>query len=228
MDSFKSTEYVNDLSAALRAGANAEYAPYMAKYMKNLFPFYGIKSPERKIILREHIHDKGYPPNSKLLETARLMWDIQEREAQYAAMDLLGKRKKYLDAGSINFLEYLVITKSWWDTVDFIAATLIGSVFQRFPELIGPTTQRWMTSRNMWLQRSCILFQLKYKSKTDEKLLYGFITDCKDSKEFFIRKAIGWALREYAKYNPQSVIQFVQSANIQGLSRREALKHLNK
>ena len=110
--------------------------------------------------------------------------------------------------------------------MDGIASWLVGEHFKRFPKLIKPYTEKWMKSGNMWLQRTVILFQLGYKDKTDVKLLFKNIKKCMDSKEFFIRKAIGWALREYSKTNAQAVINFVENNELAPLSKREALKWL--
>ena len=108
--------------------------------------------------------------------------------------------------------------------MDYIASNLVGSYFNIYPGKIRETTDRWMASQNMWLQRTCLLFQLKYKNKTDESLLSGFIDQLTGSKEFFIRKAIGWSLREYSKTNPDFVLSFVRARELSGLSEREALK----
>ncbi|MCK5077528.1 MAG: DNA alkylation repair protein, partial [Calditrichia bacterium] len=117
-------------------------------------------------------------------------------------------------------------TKSWWDTVDFIATNLVGPLFEKYSELIIPYTKKWMDSGNIWLQRTSILFQLKYKEKTDFKLIIGFIQQCSSSNEFFIQKAIGWILREYSKTDASTVIEFVKNNKLAPLSEREALKWL--
>ena len=120
--------------------------------------------------------------------------------------------------------EELITTKSWWDTVDGLAANQVGEHFQRYPELRGKCTKRWMASGNIWLQRTCLIFQLRYKKQTDFELMKSFIIPLAGSKEFFIRKAIGWALRQYSKFEPARVIDFVESQPMSHLSKKEALK----
>jgi 3-methyladenine DNA glycosylase AlkD len=194
--------------------------------MKGKFTFYGIQSPLRKEIFKEHIIKYGIPPESDKYEIVRWFWEAPQREYQYLTMELLGERKKHIEPEIIDLYEYLIITKSWWDTVDFISANLVGAYFKKLPESIEILTEKWSHSGNIWLQRSCLLFQLKYKSETDTKLLVSFIKPLKSSNEFFIRKAIGWALREYSKTDADFVVQFIKANKLSGLSEREALKWL--
>ena len=123
--------------------------------------------------------------------------------------------------------EEMIKQKSWWDSVDHIATWILGPYFQKYPNQIKDVTFKWNQSENFWLQRSSIMFQKSYRSKTDTKLLTDYILHCAGSKEFFIQKAIGWALREYAKTNPDWVKKFVKTNELPVLSRREALKHFN-
>ena len=139
---------------------------------------------------------------------------------------MLRKFSKKLYEDFIGLFEHLIVTKSWWDSMDGIASWCVGEHFKRFPKLIKPFTEKWMKSKNMWLQRTVILFQLGYKDKTDVNLLFKNIQKLMDSKEFFIRKAIGWALREYSKTDAQAVMNFVENNEIASLSKREALKWL--
>jgi 3-methyladenine DNA glycosylase AlkD len=155
------------------------------------------------------------------------LWEQPEREYQYFAQGLCAKYLKNAEKEWIEKYESLIISKSWWDTVDFIAATLVGDYFRKFPEMISPVTGRWMDSGNIWLQRSCILFQLKYKKDTNTALLASFIQPLAKSKEFFIAKAIGWALREYSKTDPGWVLDFVTNNTLQPLSKREAIRRIN-
>ncbi|MDD3876127.1 MAG: DNA alkylation repair protein [Bacteroidales bacterium] len=225
MDSFDTIKYVTELENIFQLNANDENAFWMAKYMKNKCAFYGLKKPLRADLFKEFSQLHKPPPPEKLEELCLMLWNIPEREMQYVAMELLFKYRKYTHTNTIKFYEQLITEKSWWDTVDLIAAKLVGFYFLKFPEMILPVTQSWMASGNMWLQRSCILFQLQYKNKTDIELLASYIEDCKSSKEFFLQKAIGWILREYAKTNPDWVLQYVSSASLKPLSKREALKH---
>jgi len=128
---------------------------------------------------------------------------------------------------SIKLIEHCIVHKSWWDTVDGIASDWLGTYFKQFNEQIILITSSWNKNSNIWLQRSSILFQKSYKKTTDTALLSSHILHLKDSKEFFIRKAIGWALREYSKTNPEWVIQFVTKNKLSPLSEKEALKRIN-
>ncbi len=221
----ESQGYVSELIRKHEPQASPYNAPVMEGYMKNRFPFFGIHSPQRKEILKKHIQDCGYPAVSDIETVVRLLWDAPQRELQYSAQEILS-RKIYLDDPErINLIEFLIVSKSWWDTVDYIASKIAGPWFKKHPEAIIPVTGRWISSNNLWLKRSAILFQLKYKADTDEELLYDYISRLINESDFFIRKAIGWALREYAKTNPLSVKIFVSNQKLSALSTREALKH---
>jgi 3-methyladenine DNA glycosylase AlkD len=139
---------------------------------------------------------------------------------------LLGRFQKQIPANFIKTIEYMLVTKSWWDTVDTIAGGTLGVHFQRFPEVRQKYLAKWRASDNVWLRRSAILFQLNYKKETDFGLLCEIICENLDSKEFFINKAIGWSLRQYAHSDPKAVTKFVKSTPLHPLSRREAMKHL--
>lgn len=219
-------KYIEPLVKEFRKNANPENAEPMAKYMKNLFPYLGIKTPERREIIKKFFKEYGLPEILDLEEIIRDLWELPEREFQYFAIGLLRKCEKKVDKSIIELYEYLITTKSWWDSVDGIASWLVGSLFQRFPEMIETYAQKWIKSGNMWLQRTVILFQLNYKDKTDVMLLGMSIMSVADSKEFFIQKAIGWALREYSKTDAQAMINFVENNELAPLSKREALKWL--
>ncbi|WP_416828566.1 DNA alkylation repair protein [Ectobacillus polymachus] len=205
---------------------NTENAEYMKRYMKNQFPFLGVRAPERKELLKSFLSTRPKPLAAELPIIIRSLWGLPEREFTYIALDILEKNKKCLDSSFLPLLEEMIITNSWWDTVDYIASRLIGPIFSAHPDLIESFIHEWMHSENIWLQRTCILFQLKYKEKTNETLLFSIIEKLTDQKEFFIQKAIGWALREYAKTNEASVLQFVKTHSLAPLSKREALKHI--
>ncbi len=218
--------YITELEIAFKEHSNSENAFHMKKYMKNKFDFFGIKAPLRKEITRNFLRKNNLPNVSFIKDISVELWKKPEREFQYFGMELLTKYLNLLESDFIRHFEYLITTKSWWDTVDFIAANLVGKHFLNHSELIIPITKTWVNSDNIWLQRTSILFQLKYKSNTDLPLLFNYINMLSHSNEFFIRKAIGWALREYSKTNPKIVIEFVNSHDLSGLSRREALKRI--
>jgi len=221
-------DFVSKLRQKFLENANAENAAQMKAYMRNQYDFFGIKAPAQLQIRQEFLKAEGLPEISHLPNLIRELWEQPEREFQHFALAHLEKYNKKTDAGFIETLEMIIVTKSWWDTVDFIAANLVGTHFKRFPELIPFYTENWMNSGNFWLQRSALLFQLKYKKQTDLPLLFGFIERLSDSREFFIRKAIGWTLREYSKTDPDAVIRFVNSHQLQPLSQKEALKVINR
>jgi len=218
--------YLKPIVKSFKENINPANAEPMSKYMKNLFPYLGIKTPKRKELLKDFIKEYGLPELSELKEITIELWDLPEREFQYTAIGLLRKFVKKWDADFIDLFEHLVIRKSWWDSVDGIASWLVGEHFQRFPELQDKYIGKWMSSGNMWLQRTCLLFQLHYKEETDEMLMGSIIMSLNTSKEFFIQKAIGWALREYSKTDAEAVINFLDNNELATLSRREALKWL--
>jgi len=218
------SSYVRKLRAIFEDHKNPEYAIPMSNYMKNKFEFLGMKTPVRKELLKEFFKQNGYPDIIDLETIVRDLWKLPEREYQYVALNLLRRYAKKVPENFIDLYEYLIIDKSWWDSVDGIASWLVGVHFQRFPELKEIYIGKWMTSGNMWLQRTCILFQLGYKEKTDVMLLGHLIMTVADSEEFFLRKAIGWALREYSKTDQQAVINFVENNELSNLSKREAYK----
>lgn len=205
---------------------NEENAGPMKKYMKDHFPFLGIKSPLRKELEKRFFKEAEIlkePFNKDFVEG---LWEKDEREYHYTAITYMGKFSKKWPKDTIQFLERLITTKSWWDSVDSIAP-MVGEVVRRYPELIDETINQWSVDDNLWLRRSAILFQLKYKQQTNEELLYDYIVKNADSKEFFINKAIGWALREYSKTNPASVKAFIQGNQLAPLSVREGSKYLS-
>jgi 3-methyladenine DNA glycosylase AlkD len=222
----KMHNYIKPLVKSFKANANPANAEPMAKYMKNLFPYLGIKTPLRKELYGDFVKENGLPEITELKQIVLDLWDLPEREYQYVAIGLLRKFSKKWDEEFIDLFETLIITKSWWDSVDGLASWMVGEHFRRFPHLRDQYIDRWMKSGNMWLQRTCLLFQLGYKDKTDEMLMGRVIMSLNGSKEFFINKAIGWILREYSKTDPEAVINFVGNNELSNLSKREALKWL--
>ena len=156
----------------------------------------------------------------------RELWSLPQREFQYIATSFTERLREQLPKVFITTLEFMLIHKSWWDTVDSIAGSIVGVHFQRFPMVREKYLARWRKSDNFWLRRTTLLFQLGYKKETDFTLLCDLIRENLGSQEFFINKAIGWSLRQYARTDPQAVKKFVKATNLQPLSRREAMKHL--
>jgi 3-methyladenine DNA glycosylase AlkD len=220
--------YVASLKALFEQNADPTQAAPMKKYMRDQFDYLGIKTPENVALQKEFYAQYGLPHLSALDQILRDLWALPQREFQYVAVGLLGKFVKQLPAEFIETIEYLIVTKSWWDTVDSIAGGIVGTHFQRYPAIRKKYLARWRKSDNFWLRRTTILFQLNYKKETDFELLCDLIHENLDSKEFFINKAMGWALRQYARIDPKAVKKFVKSTQLHPLSRREALKHLQE
>ena len=220
--------YLIPISESFAENGNEKIAFQMKKYMKYQFDYFGIKSPERKVLKKEFLDLYGLPEQDQLEDIVRVCWKLPQREYQYFIMEILGRLAEKAGEKRIDLYEFLVENKSWWDTVDYIASNLVGVHFQFYPELINPYTEKWMDSGNMWLQRTAILFQLKYKEDTDLVLLTEYIQRLQGSKEFFINKSIGWILREYSKTDPDWVIHFVQYNELANLSKLEALKWLER
>lgn len=220
--------YLQKLTKTFEAHRNAEKARSMEAYMRNQFVMLGIKTPERNEIFRGFIKEHGWPDLNTVDELVLELWALPEREYQYLALHILEKNIKHTKESDVNLYQALITEKSWWDTVDGLAATLCGYYFRYFPGNLEACSERWMNSGNIWLQRTLLLFQLKYKTETNTMLLEKYISQLYTSKEFFIQKGIGWILREYSKTNPQYVIEYVNRQALPALSKREALKVIQK
>jgi 3-methyladenine DNA glycosylase AlkD len=220
--------YVRLIHQSFTEHADPKQAVPMKRYMRDQFEYLGIKSPAFKVLLKQHYAEHGLPDVSDLDPIVRDLWALPQREFQYVATSLIGKFESQLPQEFIETLEYLLVTKSWWDTVDTISGGPLGVHFKRYPKAKNKYLAKWRKSDNFWLRRACILFQLGYKQQTDFDLLRDLIRENLGSKEFFINKAIGWALRQYTRIDPQEVMKFVAEAPLSPLSAREALKWLEK
>jgi 3-methyladenine DNA glycosylase AlkD len=218
--------YLAPLVIEMQSAANFEKAIGAKRYMKNLFEHLGTDAKTRRKIMNTFIKEHGLPDSLKLKEFTFVLWEKPEREYQYIAIDVLQKLTKKLRETDIEWIEELITRKSWWDTVDGLAVSICGPYFQLYPKKIIPATERWMQSGNIWLQRSALLYQLKYKKNTDTAIMAKFIEHLAGHREFFIRKAIGWVLREYSKTNKEWVRGFVDSHVLSPLSYKEATKYL--
>ena len=196
-------------------------------YMRHQFEYFGLKMPAWTALTKEIIKEQGIPDGQDLQELVRVCFQDEHREMQYFALECVQKMQKKQPPEFIDFLEELICSKSWWDTVDWISK-LVGMHFQRFPQLTKPVTERWMASGNIWLQRAAIIFQLKFKAKTDTALLFDYIRRVAHSKEFFLQKGAGWALREYSKTDPDAVAQFIRDTPLAPLTKREGMKWIVK
>lgn len=206
---------------------NEDDAIAMSSYMRNKFKFLGIKSPKRKEIFKEIF--ENFKNNKEIdKEFVVKFFNKDYREFQYIAIDYLIKMKKYFLKDDIFFIKDLIITKSWWDIVDLIASNLLGEICKKYPSLIDEQIVFWINDDNMWIRRSSIIFQLRYKENTNLEILQKSIESNIDDNEFFIQKAIGWALREYSKTDYKWVINFINNHNLSKLSKREAEKYIKR
>ncbi|MET3194198.1 DNA alkylation repair protein [Bacillus sp. OAE603] len=218
-------KYTSDLKKYIIEHKNDLNRPAMEAYMKHKFLFLGIKAPERVQLTKQFIKLNGAPSDLKII---REIWDLDGREFQYIALALLDRQYKKAEKERIQFYESLVVDKSWWDTVDILAGRLICFHFLTYPELIEEYAEKWIQSENIWLNRAAILFQMKFKDKTDQERLFRYCQLMSNSNEFFIQKAIGWALREYSYINGYAVENFIQNTNLATLSKREGMKNIDK
>ncbi len=222
-------EYIDELTKEFKLNSNENIAAGQKAYMKDNFLFFGLKSERRRELQKPFLAKAFLPSKSEAFTIIKLLWSKPEREYQLFGQELAFKYVKSFEVEDIDVIEFMIANKSWWDTVDFIAVKLVGAYLKQFPSERNRITAKWQKSGNMWLQRSAILFQLKYKTELDAELLSIIIKSNLGSKEFFINKAIGWILREYTRTNPQWVISFVEENEdaLSGLSKREALRLLN-
>ena len=219
--------YLTLLTNAYVAAANPVNAVAMKQYMRDQFEHLGIKTPDRRNINKAIQAQHGLPAIADMPVLIKALWEKPEREYQHAAIDLMQQLRKEWTLEDIHLFEYMITHKSWWDSVDNVVSFLAGPWLKKFTAVQPAVTNGWSNSDNMWLQRAAIIFQNAYKQQTNEQLLFHYIKQHAHSKEFFIQKAIGWALREYSKTNPDSVQTFVKRHTLAPLSRREALRRID-
>ena len=214
-----------DLITDLEENRNELLAESMSKYMQDKFRFLGVRGATRTEIY------KKYFPDARKTKTidwdfVENCWNKEEREFQYAVVYYLKAMQKFLKREDISKLKYLIVTKSWWDTVDLLAK-VIGSLVIRI-EGYDKIMLEWSKDSNIWLKRVAILYQLSLKDKVDEIILDKILVNNLGDNEFFINKAIGWALRDYSKFNPEWVREFIKKNkdNMANLSIREASKYI--
>lgn len=196
----------------------------MARYMKDQFAFFGVPSPRRRAIQREVLGRWRPGSAEQLAEFATALWAVPQREAQYVATDVLAGNSAL---ANLALAETLIVVKSWWDTVDGIAP-VVGALVARDPAT-AVAMDDWIVGRNMWKARVALIHQLRFRERTDVERLFRYCALRAGDREFFIRKAIGWALRQYARTDPSAVRAFVAAhPELSGLSRREALRHLGE
>ncbi|MBU2019566.1 MAG: DNA alkylation repair protein [Bacteroidetes bacterium] len=220
---------IEPLLHELQILANPIKALQFESYMKNKFPFFGIYQPIRKEAQKKYINEWKRLPAFNKWEVVFSLWEIEEREAQYVALDVLKTfSKKEILESDIELIERLILSKPWWDTVDLIASYSVGQYFLLFPEKQNFYLEKWTQSNHLWLQRTTLIFQLKYKQQTNFEVLKEQIDHLKKIDEFFIQKAIGWSLREYSKTKPEVVRRYLAQMNLSKLAHDQGMKFLEK
>ena len=219
------------LRAALREVADPARAPAMQAYMKSSMPYHGVPTPALRALCKRVFADVELPSSAAWRQQVLALWrGAAFREERYAAINLTGLRRaaSFQTLEALPMYEEMIVGGAWWDYVDVIAAHRIGPLLRRFPDPTKPIMLAWSRSDDLWKRRTSILCQLGFKRDTDTKLLYACIEPSLDSEEFFLRKAIGWALRQLAWSDPGEVRRYVKAneKRLSNLSRREALKHL--
>ena len=222
------SEATDRMIASFEAAREPSAAVDMAKYMRGQFAFLGIASPRRVALEREALAGSAKPSVDELLSAARVLWDLPEREFQYAACGLLSRHANLLGPSHLSAVRDFIVTKPWWDTVDTLAAHVVGTMVAAEPDL-RLQMDEWIADDNLWVVRTALLHQLRFKASTDAGRLFRYCALQAGHRDFFIRKAIGWALREYSKTDSNAVRSFVAAheTELSPLSKREALLWLN-
>jgi 3-methyladenine DNA glycosylase AlkD len=222
------SDLVDYVQTALSECANPDKAAGMQAYMKTETPFYGVQKPARAKILRE-IKSRFAPgSHSEYLEMAAALWELPHREEKYLAQGFAVTFRKHIVPDSLPLYERFIGEGAWWDFVDETATHMIRELVLGYPGEIWPVVEGWVEDEDMWLRRTSILCQVGAKTRTDSDRLFTFCVRRAHEKEFFIRKAIGWALRDYARTDPVAVARFVTDHRdeLSPLSFREASKHI--
>lgn len=221
------SDICKQVSLALLPLADPARAPAMKAYMKQRYDFLGIATPARRLALKPLLATLKTADADVLLAAAEQLWAMPEREFQYAAIDILAKFSRKLELDHVPVLLELAQQKSWWDTVDGQAG-VIGDILyrQRHSQEMEELVEAALIHPDLWIRRIAMLHQLRWKSDTDAARLFRFATTLAPESDFFIRKAVGWALRDYSWHQPQAVKEFVDrmADRLSPLSRREALR----
>ncbi|MDB5098358.1 MAG: alkylation repair enzyme [Cyanobacteria bacterium RYN_339] len=222
---------LDELRTRLAAAADPARAPRMQAYMKSAMPYHGVASPVGQRIYKDVFKDVAFPDAAAWQAAVRAIWHgAAFREERYAALALAGHRaaKGFQTPEALRLYEELIVDGAWWDFVDDLATHHVGALLRAHPAAIRPAMLAWSQGDDMWKRRTAIICQVGAKDAIDLELLYACIEPALASKEFFLRKAIGWALRQHAWRDPEEVKRYVaaQADRLSPLSRREALKNL--
>jgi 3-methyladenine DNA glycosylase AlkD len=222
-----SDELLDRLVRIFSAAREPDRAVKAAAYMRDQFAFLGFSMPTQRALARTVVAGLPTPTEDELRATALACWALEEREYQYFACDFLRTHHTVPGPEFLETARTLITTKSWWDTVDPLATRFVGSLVRRLPAL-RERMDEWSAEKNMWLVRTAILHQMHWGEATDTDRLFDYCTRQAGHRDFFVRKAIGWALRQYAWTDPDAVRKYVAKnrAVLSPLSVREASKHL--
>ena len=224
----QSNELARYVTAELKRLADPAKAPAMAAYMKTAQPFFGVSTPVRTAMLKQ-IGDQFAPPDQKSYTRAVMaLWKLPHREERYCAITFARRYEQFITSESLPLYERMIREGAWWDFVDEIAVNLVGTVYGNFRAQTRPLIEQWIDDEHMWIRRTALLSHLKHKRETDAAQLFKHCLKRADESEFFIRKAIGWALREYSKTNPRAVRAFLKTnrKQLSNLSYTQGSKHL--
>ncbi|MEU9052386.1 DNA alkylation repair protein [Streptomyces sp. NPDC048384] len=215
------------LTVAYAAAADPARAAGAQAYMKDVAPFLGIPTPERRALSRAVLKGTPRPDEADCTAIALRCWELPEREYHYFAVDYLRRHVGRCSSGFLPVTRHLITTVSWWDTVDALAAHVVGGLVAADPKLTADM-DAWIVDDDLWVARTALLHQLRYKDHTDTRRLFAYCLRQSGHTDFFIRKAIGWCLREYAKTDPEAVREFLarERGRFAPLSVREALKNI--
>lgn len=216
-------------SHLLSTRADPAKAEPMALYMKSDMPFYGVMSKDRRTVTRQLVVEYPARDHAGYARNVRSLWSGAFREDRYLAIGYARSRPRFVTISSLPLFRTMIVQGAWWDFVDEIASHLVGSVLIAQPDVATPRVATWVSVDDRWLRRTSIICQLRRKTSTDIELLDHACSQNLSDTDFFIRKAIGWALREYAKTDPQWVLAYVHDHrdSMSGLSLTEATKHLD-
>jgi 3-methyladenine DNA glycosylase AlkD len=221
---------VDAVHVALVAVADPAAAEPMRAYMKSTMPFLGVPTPARTAALRPVLAAYPLPDAGRWRGTVRTLWrEATHRELRYAALALARRYPEHLaaePAASLHLLDEIIVTGAWWDVVDEAAIRLVGPLLLRHPRTVRPAIRWWARDEDRWRRRTAVICQIGAKERTDPALLAEVIETNLDDADFFLRKGIGWALRQHARLDPDWVRTFAATHDLSPLSRREALKHL--
>ncbi len=210
------------------AVANPDFVAPMAAYMKTKMPFWGIKKPERVPVYRELKRDHAPRDHDEYVACVGALWAMPHREEKYAAIEFAIAHRAFIGSASLPLYERMIREGAWWDLVDPLAANAVGAVWLKERSSTEVLMDRWIDDDDMWIRRTALIGQLRHKADLDRDRLFRYCRRRAHEKEFFIRKAIGWALRDCSYSAPEAVQAFLQEHGdeLSGLSRREGSKHL--